>query len=89
MSNLRDALSALNAGTGRHPAESADAQPDHTSGRAKLGGGDPGAAMDVQFKRIAHVRAMLNARTDDSRRPRTRLGSSHQKERGCGPDSCR
>jgi hypothetical protein len=41
MSNWREALSTLNAGTGRRPAEGADAQPDHTSGRANLGGGDP------------------------------------------------
>jgi hypothetical protein len=31
----------------------------------------PGAAMDVQFTRIAHVQANLNAWTHDLRRPRT------------------
>ena len=41
MSNWRDALSALDPGTGRHQVEGADAQPDHTSTRASLGGGDP------------------------------------------------
>jgi hypothetical protein len=40
----------------------------------------PGGAMDVQFMRIADVQATLNARTDGSRRLRTRLGRSHQKE---------